>query len=167
MNKISLIYNSLYSHFGHQLWWPVTLDGEIEPKYHKNVALNEKQKLEICFGAILAQNTSWKNVEKAIVELNKNNLIDTDKILKISNKKLAETIKSSGYHNQKAKKLKNFCKFLMKKYDGNLNNLFQNNIDEWGLKINARVGFGADFGSRIWGQIWQIWGQVFNLAIIE
>ena len=45
--------------------------------------------------------------------------------------------------------------------------LFQNNIDEWGLKINARVGFGADLGSRIWGQIWQIWGQVFNLAIIE
>src|SRR3989338_7558921 len=106
---IKLIYSQLYSYFGPQHWWPVTSDNETIPKYHKKITLNEKQKLEICFGAILTQNTSWKNVEKAIIELNKNQLIDVKKILKIDNEKLANAIKSSGYYNQKAKKLKNFC----------------------------------------------------------
>ena len=107
---IKKIYDRLFSHFGPQNWWPVTLENEIIPKYHKNIKLSEKQKLEICFGAILTQNTNWKNVEKAIVQLNKSNLVNINKIIRINNKKLAEIIKSSGYHNQKAIKLKNFCR---------------------------------------------------------
>ena len=55
MKKIKLIYKTLYSSFGPQYWWPVTKEGSIIPKYHKNIRLNEKQKLEICFGAILTQ----------------------------------------------------------------------------------------------------------------
>src|SRR3989344_8631165 len=121
MEKIKLIYGKLYSSFGPQHWWPVTKEHDITPKYHKNISLNEKQKLEICFGAILTQNTNWKNVEKAITNLNKNNLINIKKIIKINNKKLAEIIKSSGYHNQKAKKLKNFCLFLLNNYGGDIN----------------------------------------------
>ena len=109
---IKKIYGNLYSFFGPQHWWPVTLDKDIAPKYHKNIKLNEKQKLEICFGAILAQNTSWKNAEKAIIQLNKNLLIDVNKILKINNERLAQIIRSSGYHNQKAQKLKNLCFFI-------------------------------------------------------
>ena len=46
---------------------------------------------------ILTQNTSWKNVEIAIENLNKENLIDIRKLKKIDKKKLARLIKSSGY----------------------------------------------------------------------
>src|SRR3989344_7221277 len=126
--KIEAVYGKLLGSFGPQHWWPVTKEPDLEPKYHKNIKLDEKQKLEICFGAILTQNTSWKNVEKAIINLNKNNLIDIKKILKINNKKLAGIIRSSGYHNQKAKKLKNFCFYILKNYNGNLNLFFKNNI---------------------------------------
>ena len=56
------IYNKLYSNFGKQHGWPVTLEKKTFPKYHKNIKLNDKKKLEICFGAILTQNTNWKNV---------------------------------------------------------------------------------------------------------
>jgi len=65
MEKLLTIYNLLFSHFTPQHWWPVTKEGDLIPKYHKNIALNEKQMLEICFGTILTQNTNWKNVEKA------------------------------------------------------------------------------------------------------
>ena len=64
------IYNSLFSKFGPQLWWPVTESGKFHPEYTGGPK-NEEQKLEVCFGAILTQNTNWKNVEKAIFELNK------------------------------------------------------------------------------------------------
>lgn len=36
-------------------------------------------------------------------------------IIRIDNKELAKIIKSSGYHNQKAKKLKEFCRFYLDK----------------------------------------------------
>ena len=149
MQKLMSIYTKLYSHFKPQHWWPVTLEGEVEPKYHKNIKLSDKQKLEICFGAILAQNTNWKNAEKAIIELNKNNLIDVKKIIQIENKKLAGIIKSSGYHNQKAKKLKNFCEFLLKNYHGKLDLFFKNNIDELRKQLLSVNGIGPETADSI------------------
>jgi len=123
MNKIKKIYEILFEGFGAQGWWPVTpiggCKGDVPDGPIYGIALkNEKQKLEIIFGAILTQNTSWKNVEKAMIELNKENLIDVNKIKKIEKGKLAKIIKSSGYHNQKAEKLKIFSEFLSKKYKG-------------------------------------------------
>jgi endonuclease III-like uncharacterized protein len=50
------LYKKLLSHFGPQLWWPVTDAGEITPTYKKRKHLTEKQKLETCIGAILTQN---------------------------------------------------------------------------------------------------------------
>ena len=142
MNKIQKLYEDLLKKHGHQGWWPVTPEkspqqklrsknlphrtsqlgsvppladyGDIPKPIYGLKSSSEKQKLEIIFGAILTQNTSWKNVEKAIIELNNKQIIDIKKILKIKQDILAETIKSSGYYNQKAKKLKNICEFLKK-----------------------------------------------------
>ena len=149
MQKLNSIYNKLFSHFGPQNWWPVTKEGELIPKYHKIINLTEKQKLEIVFGAILTQNTSWKNVEKAMANLNKNNLIDIKKILKIKNEKLAQIIKSSGYHNQKAKTLKNFCGFLLKNYNGNLKLFFQNDIGKLRKELLSINGIGPETADSI------------------
>ena len=149
MNQIKQIYNILLKKYSHQNWWPVTLEIELTPKYHKNIILTEKQQLEICFGAILTQNTNWKNVEKAIIELNKNKLIDVNEILKIKNEKLAKIIKSSGYHNQKAKKLKNFCEFLSKNYNGKLRLLFKNNIETLRKELLAINGIGPETADSI------------------
>ena len=80
-------------------------------------------------GAILTQNTSWKNVEKAILNLKKNNLLNKEKLEKINIKKLANLIKSSGYHNQKAKKIKEFIKFLNSKKKITRENL----LTVWGI----------------------------------
>ena len=55
MNNFEKIYVRLLAHFNSQHWWPVTKEGETIPKYHKNIKVTEKQKLEICFGAILTQ----------------------------------------------------------------------------------------------------------------
>jgi endonuclease-3 related protein len=144
MKKLILIYEKLFSRFGTQGWWPVTKEGEIIPKYYQINNLTQRQKLEICFGAILTQNTNWKNVEKAIVNLNKHNLIDVNKILRINGKKLAGIIKSSGYNNQKAKKLKNFCEFLLDNYNGKLELLFNNDIHGLRKQLLSINGIGPE-----------------------
>jgi len=106
-----------------QFWWPVTEKGKTIPEYKKRDGLTEKQKLEVCFGAILTQNTSWKNAEKAVAELNKNDLIDAKKIILVKKEKLAGIIMPAGYFNQKAGYLKEFCRHL-EKHSFSVNSFF-------------------------------------------
>ena len=81
------IYDVLLSAYGEQYWWPAeTFD-------------------EIIIGTILTQNTSWTNVEKAIINLKNNNLCSLTQISTAAPDTLAELIKPSGYFNQKAKRL--------------------------------------------------------------
>lgn len=112
------VYEELIAGFGEQGWWPVAQNNEIEPVYgkkNKNVKnLSEKQKLEIVFGAILAQNTNWNNAKKAIIELNKNCLIDAEKIVGIDSGELGKIIRSAGFFSQKAQRLKTISKFVEK-----------------------------------------------------
>ena len=113
MDKIEKIYSILSKEYGLQKWWPTTLEGEFHPSYHGK-KINEKQRFEIIIGAILTQNTSWKNVEKAIFNLNKAKLLSKEKIAKTRKDKLAKLIKPSGYFNQKAERLKIIAKFFLK-----------------------------------------------------
>lgn len=96
---LNKVYNRLYREFGPQNWWPVT---------------TKNKQFEIIIGAILTQNTSWKNVEKAIKNLKENNLITPTKIAKTNKKSLAKLIKPSGYYNQKADRLKIISNFILK-----------------------------------------------------
>lgn len=116
MNKLDLFYKKLLKQYGPQGWWPLFNPKTGRFEYHKgdySLPKNDAQRFEICLGAILTQNTSWKNVEKAIKELNKNNLMEKKKIKLIDKAILADIIKSSGYHNQKARKLKEFANFYI------------------------------------------------------
>lgn len=112
MSKIRLIYDQLYNSFGPQGWWPLTI--RHESKHHAGKPKNFNHRFEIVIGAILTQNTNWKNVEKALYNLSKNNLVDINKIKRIKKEKLAELIKPAGYYNQKAERLKIVAEFLSK-----------------------------------------------------
>ena len=114
MNKIHEIYRTLLSEHGKQGWWPLSKDN-LHTKHHNGAPETEKDILEICLGAILTQNTNWNNVEKCIYNLNKEKLIDVNKLKKVKTEKLAQLIRSSGYYNQKAKKIKNFIDYIYNK----------------------------------------------------
>lgn len=91
---LNKIFFKLFHRFGNQNWWP----GETI--------------FEIIVGAILTQNTSWKNVEKAIENLKKNDLLSPEKLYVLNESVLANLIKPAGFFNIKAKRLKNFLNFL-------------------------------------------------------
>jgi endonuclease III related protein len=100
MNKIETIYNLLLKHYGKQGWWP------IQREYSGDPPKDDNQIFEICLGAILTQNTSWKNVEKAL-----NNLtITKEYINSLTDEELKEKIKPAGYYNQKTRKIREFLK---------------------------------------------------------
>ncbi len=129
------LYNALYGNFGAQRWWPVA--GE------------KNRELEICIGAILTQNTAWRNVEKAIANLHKEKMIDAGKIAKCSSKRLAMLIRSSGYYNQKARKLKIFCAHLLKNYGGDLGRMLGKPVPELRKELLSLNGIGNETADSI------------------
>lgn len=114
MNRIQQIYKIMIEAYGKQGWWPTTPENELHPRHRGKAPKNEKERFEIIAGAILTQNTSWSNVEKAVFNLNKSKLIDIAKIKKTNIRKLASLIRPSGYYNQKAERLKIVAGFLAK-----------------------------------------------------
>jgi len=79
---------------------------------------------EICAGALLTQNTSWKNVEKAIAALNRARLLSPEKIKACPGARLARLIRPSGYYRQKAARLKGFCAYILRKHPEGLKKWF-------------------------------------------
>jgi len=124
------LYNKLYSSFGSQGWWPA------------------ERKFEMCIGAILTQNTSWGNVEKALQNLKKEKKLDARKIASMKKKELAELIRPAGYYNQKASYLKEFCLHL-KKYDFSLNKMFEKKLPELRKELLSVKGIGPETADSI------------------
>lgn len=108
------IYEKLLSVYGRQGWWPVTPDGEVKPEYTGGPD-NFSQRFEVAVGAILTQNTAWKNASLAIENLNMAGLLSPGAIQAAGMQELAETIRGSGYYNQKAERLKRLAAHLSAK----------------------------------------------------
>ena len=89
------MFQTLLAAYGPQSWWPAE---SVE---------------ETIIGAILTQNTSWKNVERALAVLRQEDLLDFNQLASIDLHYLAESIRSSGYYNQKAKRLQIFSQRLL------------------------------------------------------
>ena len=129
MNKIYSIYKVLYGTFGTQYWWP----GDTP--------------FEVMVGAILTQNTAWKNVEKAINNLKKYDLLSPEKIYNTPTEGVAKIIKPSGFFNIKARRLKSFISFFVEDYQGKIKKMKEDtNIRE---KLLSVSGIGKETADSI------------------
>ena len=91
------MYRELRAKHGPQKWWPQ----------------RTKECFEICAGAILAQNTAWRNVEKALDNLIAGDAISPERIAAMHERKLRRIIRPSGFFRQKAGRLKAFARFVL------------------------------------------------------
>ena len=130
-DTLSEIYKMLYDAFGPQHWWP----GETS--------------FEIMAGAILTQNTSWTNVEKAIANLKSAGNLTPEALHRIDLALLAELIRPAGYFNIKAKRLKSFVDWLFGDYGGELTNLQSISTDRLREELLAVKGIGRETADSI------------------
>jgi len=126
-----LCYNILYKLYGPQKWWPA------------------ETPFEVIVGAILTQNTSWKNVEKAIANVKAKNKLSPAHLYRLDTNRLALLIKPCGYYNIKAKRLKHFIEFLIKNYKGSLKNLFSNPTQILRKQLLSINGIGPETADSI------------------
>lgn len=120
---INTIYTWLLKFYGPQGWWPVLshkgkkpdITGEFRGYHPEDYSYprNTNQRFEICVGAILTQNTAWKNVEKALNNLKAAKALSPRKLIQLSDKELRALIRPAGYYNQKAGYVINFTRFYL------------------------------------------------------
>jgi endonuclease-3 related protein len=125
------IYRRLYQAYGPRHWWP----GE--------------SSFEVMMGAILTQNTSWKNVEKAILKLKEKKILNPKGIHHLKKSELASLIKSSGYFRIKADRLKSFMDFLFEEYDGDIRKMGRERLEELRGKLLQVKGIGPETADSI------------------
>ena len=87
---VRAIYRKLSRAWGPQHWWPA------------------ETPFEVIAGAILTQNTSWTNVERALANLRAAGVLSVEGIRGLAIDQLESLIRPSGYFRQKAQRLKEF-----------------------------------------------------------
>ena len=121
---LQAIYERLYALYGPQGWWPLRELAIRNPHSHGyhpgeyDYPRNRAQRFEICVGAILTQNTSWKNAENALHSLHDLGGLETSRLMAMPRHALAEAIHSAGYYNAKAAKLRELALFFSQSHGG-------------------------------------------------
>jgi len=125
------VYDMLYAAFGPQRWWP----GD--------------SPFEVMVGAVLVQNTAWKNVERAIDNLREARLVDPHRLHRLAQDELEEMIRPAGYYRLKARRLRNLIDWLIDRYDGSLAAMFSTPLDELRQGLLGVNGIGPETADSI------------------
>ncbi len=125
--RLKEIYRALLRRFGPQGWWP------------------GRTRFEVAVGAILAQNTAWSNVERAVRNLRNAGALSFRGMRARSDKRLAQLIRPSGYFNQKAKKLRAFLAWLESRdKGGSVKRALSGELDEVRASLLSVKGIGPE-----------------------
>lgn len=125
------LYNTLLASLGPQHWWP----GD--------------SPIEVAVGAVLVQNTSWRNVVRAIDALKQRDLLSIQALHDLRPAALEKLLQPSGYYRIKTKRLKNLIRFLMEVHDGSLDNLFALDMAVAREQLLAVNGIGPETADSI------------------
>lgn len=133
MNQIDpyQLYERLFATYGPQHWWPA------------------EGTFEMIVGAILVQNTAWTNAAKAIARLKSADLLSPEALLAVPEADLAEQIRSSGYFNAKARKLKAFVTHLAEHHGNGLKSLFAQETHTLREELLGIHGIGSETADSI------------------
>jgi len=125
------IYRRLARAWGPQHWWPA------------------QDPFEVIAGAILTQNTSWTNVERALANLRAAGILSVAGIREVPLPRLEELVRPSGYFRQKAARLKGFVAFLDFTYGGSLERMFASPTSQLRAELLGLNGIGPETADSI------------------
>jgi len=94
MKRVRKFHNLLYERYCDLEWWPA------------------ETPFEVILGAILTQNTNWKNVESALDNMRNLGLLEPKALLLAEMDVIKNAIRPSGYYNQKAFKIVRFMEWF-------------------------------------------------------
>ena len=130
---IEWLFTALYDAYGPRNWWPMVHGGSFE----------------LVIGAILVQNISWSNTERALINLRDGDVWSFQAIVDTPDEEMHVLIRPSGYYKTKTRKLKEFANFILSEHDGDLDSLFALPIDEMRAQLLSVWGIGEETADDI------------------
>jgi endonuclease-3 related protein len=130
-DTVRAMYRTLSRAWGPQQWWPAATP------------------FEVIVGAILTQNISWTNVERALANLRAAGALSVEGIRELSIEDLEQLIRSSGYFRQKAARLRGFVAFLDAEHGGSLDEMLATPTDTLREQLLALNGIGPETADSI------------------
>jgi endonuclease-3 related protein len=100
-------------------------------------------------GAILTQNTSWSNVEKALAVLRERRRLSFRGLEPLRASQIAPLVRSSGTHRVKARRLRAFLDFLGHEYGGSVARMRRDEPGDLRRKLLAVHGIGPETADSI------------------
>ncbi|MEZ4501928.1 MAG: hypothetical protein R3C39_04850 [Dehalococcoidia bacterium] len=128
------MYRALVEMHGPQQWWPHA---------------DEDGRLEICLGAILTQNTSWRAAATCLERLRAADAWSFEAILELPQDVLADLVRPSGHFNTKARKLQEFARAVIEGYGGSLDILLDGDATEVRSRLLEIWGIGPETADAI------------------
>ncbi|MHB1034252.1 MAG: endonuclease III domain-containing protein [Pirellulales bacterium] len=128
---LTQVYRRLFRAYGPQHWWP------------------GQTPFEVVVGAVLTQNTAWKNVERAIGNLREAGVMEPHALYRLPLEELADLIRPAGYFRRKAARLRNLLALLVDRYDGSLDAMFASNPAALREELLAVNGTGPETADSI------------------
>lgn len=125
------MYRRLSRAWGPQHWWPAATPFEV-----------------IC-GAILTQNTSWNNVERALSNLRAAKALSVTGVRRLTLAQLQRLVRPSGYFRQKAQRLKGFVRFLDRRFGGSVRKMFSTPTEGLRRSLLELNGIGPETADAI------------------
>jgi endonuclease-3 related protein len=129
--RLMEMFDLMLNHFGPQNWWPA------------------ETVLEVMVGAVLTQNTNWKNVEKAIENLKDKGLLSVAKLNAAPSSELAHLVRPAGYYNIKTKRLKNLMNFIAERYQEDLSMFMEDDTQALRQGLLSVNGVGPETADSI------------------
>ncbi len=125
------VYRKLFKAWGPQEWWPAD------------------SPFEVMIGAVLVQNTNWRNVERAIENLKSADALSPQKLLAIELEELQELIRPAGYFRLKAQRLRSLVQFFGEEFGGTIVKMQAMPLAELRMKLLLVHGIGPETADSI------------------
>jgi len=129
--QLLAIFALLHRHFGPRHWWPA------------------ETPFEVVIGAILTQNTAWRNVELAIANLRAADALAPRGILRQELAALEAMLRPAGFFRQKASRLLGFARYLEARHQGDLRGWLGRPLEQVRAELLGLPGIGPETADAI------------------
>lgn len=131
MDRARHVYRRLLQHYGPQQWWPA------------------ETAFEAIVGALLMQQTSWRNVEVAIRNLKRAELLDVRALAEAPVHVIRKHVRIAGLYRTKPARVRAFCRHLLDRSDGDLARYFGRPTGVVRADLLAQDGVGPETADSI------------------
>ncbi len=131
LKGVTDLLDVLDAHLHRPVWWPA------------------ETPFEVCAGAVLTQNTNWRNAEKALARLRAEGLLDPAAIPRTGREELETLVRESGFYRRKAETLRVLASYINERHGGRVERLSLLPTSEARRELLSLRGIGEETADAI------------------